>query len=722
MASAILRMVGKAAKSSAKWTMKNSKKAAKGSSAWAWRNSGAEDVPLISGAADWFGKNVRSKTRDRSNPSDQEQRETARIEQPRGGRVPRLSPVGVQSNGFTREAANDPGAAIQRNREANDRALSASSGFNRAAANDSGIPDKMAEDIHEIRSMMENQERGATGGAGLGGLGAGILGQVAKGLKLGKIGGALGSVGSKIPGVLRAGAGIASGGLLFKGGKAASEMIKMPKGITNSLGALKDMGGTVADAAKTKLSSVAMAGKSLIGKGASGIGKLAGKAGAKSIIKKIPGIGLLAGIGFGAARAAQGDFTGAGMEIASGIAGTVPGIGTAASLGMDAALMTRDASAESSESKGVSETVSKAPAKPAKLMTADYKTPEETVPRGLATLQDFVAMAMDENQGIFVRVKKDVFDVSQRASATPKSPGEVAREKKIASNQERRAAYEPSIMKVKSEQSLTSVAEKQQPFEKIPQTADSLANSPLGNLISRGEGDYDSYNSGTKRVSGGKIGHSGKKNLSEMTLNEIIKSSETKDGNDPDRIFAAGRYQVITPTMKSAMKKMSLTGEEKFTPELQDKMFKDALLPSKVRDFVNGKSDDMNGAQLALAKEWRSFADPSTGKTYADKGAIANKSSISAAESAKALMDTRAKFKLDNPEMRTGGELESVSASNKPSAPQAPIVVPVPTAASGSAPTSSGGGPTGFGGHMGTRNDDSSIKRLTDAKMSFGMS
>lgn len=70
--------------------------------------------------------------------------------------------------------------------------------------------------------------------------------------------------------------------------------------------------------------------------------KVAGKFGAKSLIKKIPLIGALAGLGFGASRAMDGDWTGAGMEVASGVAGIVPGIGTAASLGIDGALLARD--------------------------------------------------------------------------------------------------------------------------------------------------------------------------------------------------------------------------------------------------------------------------------------------------------------------------------------------------------------------------------------------
>ena len=77
--------------------------------------------------------------------------------------------------------------------------------------------------------------------------------------------------------------------------------------------------------------------------------KTAAKAGAKglgkAVLKKIPLIGLGAGILFGAQRALAGDFVGAGMELASGASGTVPGLGTAASVAIDAALVAKDVGA-----------------------------------------------------------------------------------------------------------------------------------------------------------------------------------------------------------------------------------------------------------------------------------------------------------------------------------------------------------------------------------------
>ena len=70
--------------------------------------------------------------------------------------------------------------------------------------------------------------------------------------------------------------------------------------------------------------------------------KVLGKSLFKSALKKIPGVGLVAGGIFAAGRALKGDFAGAGLELASGAAGTIPGIGTAASIGIDAALAAKD--------------------------------------------------------------------------------------------------------------------------------------------------------------------------------------------------------------------------------------------------------------------------------------------------------------------------------------------------------------------------------------------
>jgi hypothetical protein len=70
--------------------------------------------------------------------------------------------------------------------------------------------------------------------------------------------------------------------------------------------------------------------------------KVGAKSIGKSVLKKIPFLGAIAGLAFGAQRAAAGDMTGAALEVASGVVGSVPFVGTAASLGIDAYLAGRD--------------------------------------------------------------------------------------------------------------------------------------------------------------------------------------------------------------------------------------------------------------------------------------------------------------------------------------------------------------------------------------------
>lgn len=61
-----------------------------------------------------------------------------------------------------------------------------------------------------------------------------------------------------------------------------------------------------------------------------------------SAVKKIPGIGLLLGLGLGAMRISSGDYVGGAMEIVSGVLSSFPGAGTMLSLGVDAALVAKD--------------------------------------------------------------------------------------------------------------------------------------------------------------------------------------------------------------------------------------------------------------------------------------------------------------------------------------------------------------------------------------------
>jgi hypothetical protein len=74
-----------------------------------------------------------------------------------------------------------------------------------------------------------------------------------------------------------------------------------------------------------------------------GMIKLAAKGGIKSLLKKIPVLGAIVGVGMAVKRAKDGDsFLAVAGEALSGLASIFPGIGTGISLGIDAALLTYD--------------------------------------------------------------------------------------------------------------------------------------------------------------------------------------------------------------------------------------------------------------------------------------------------------------------------------------------------------------------------------------------
>jgi len=116
---------------------------------------------------------------------------------------------------------------------------------------------------------------------------------------------------------------------LFGGGTAAAEGVEQAAKKPNVLSKL--FGGGAKAAEKAGAKAGAKTGAKILGKGL-----------LKSALKKIPGVGLIAGGAFAAGRALKGDFAGAGLELASGAVGTIPGIGTAASIGIDAALAAKD--------------------------------------------------------------------------------------------------------------------------------------------------------------------------------------------------------------------------------------------------------------------------------------------------------------------------------------------------------------------------------------------
>lgn len=129
---------------------------------------------------------------------------------------------------------------------------------------------------------------------------------------------------------------------------------------------------TATTAGKTVASTAGKTAAKTAGKvGTKTVAKVGAKAVGKSLLKKIPVIGLLAGVGFGLSRLMDGDYAGAAMELASGAAGTIPGIGTAASVGIDTALAAKD--------MGAFDKKAATPAKPTATPTKAGATPAKAV-------------------------------------------------------------------------------------------------------------------------------------------------------------------------------------------------------------------------------------------------------------------------------------------------------------------------------------------------------
>jgi len=160
----------------------------------------------------------------------------------------------------------------------------------------------------------------------------------------------------------------------------------------------------------------------------------------------------------------------------------------------------------------------------------------------------------------------------------------------------------------------------------------SVTSGAMGSLldfIASGEGGYNSMNRGTK---GNKIvdsTHNAKamlnqrfginKNLTDMTVGEIMKLQSETHTDGKLKLFAVGRYQIIPSTMKDyAFPDSGVSKEDLFDPKTQDKLGLALLMGRKKRRLAaylkgqkyNGKDVSVGRAALDLAQEWASVPTP----------------------------------------------------------------------------------------------------------------
>lgn len=136
--------------------------------------------------------------------------------------------------------------------------------------------------------------------------------------------------------------------------------------------------------------------------------------------------------------------------------------------------------------------------------------------------------------------------------------------------------------------------------------------------IGRLEGNR-SYNAMNRKTAGDLPGEAKQylgKNLTDMTIGEVMENQKKR------RLLAAGKYQFVPDTLSDVMKVSKLKKSDRFSPENQDTLAIDRIKSYRKRlaDYIEGRSNDLHGAQKDLAMEWRAFPDPDTGKTYQDAG------------------------------------------------------------------------------------------------------
>lgn len=208
--------------------------------------------------------------------------------------------------------------------------------------------------------------------------------------------------------------------------------------------------------------------------------------------------------------------------------------------------------------------------------------------------------------------------------------------------------------------------------------------NPLLDLIARGESGaagYNAYNRGTYvDARGGKHirGPHGAIDFSSLTVGQVSDRQHLR-GNDPDRLFAVGKYQVIPATMDDAILKLGLDRGQKITPALQDRIFSEYLIVDKrpdIHGFITGQPGvTLEAAQRSLAQEWASFGDPDKGGASHYGGA--NHASITLDQSASTLKQMRASYEADLEHgLSPTKAWKNVTASEHSPAQTQPSIVP----------------------------------------------
>lgn len=391
--------------------------------------------------------------------------------------------------------------------------------------------------------------------------------------------------------------------------------------------------------------SVVKAEEKIVGKAAAETtAKVGEKALGKSLLKKIPGIGLIAGLGFAGNRAMAGDWTGAGMEMASGVAGTLPGAGTAASVGIDAALAARDiykAKQEGTPAPKKEETSGLDDSQ----RTKDYRVKNQEIINALGMTLTSIDRTLKSSHKLITNFDSNMEDL---VTLTALPHGELSEYEKrqladLIANKHRKGGEQT----VGGGAALATGSSGSGGGTTVSPSA-----SATGDLIGGGRGSISRTgveSSGTATAVAGEgvdvaqspkkildfignfeskgnynvlVGGKTEPNLTKMTVQEVLdyQKNMIKSGFQSS---AVGKYQIINRTLEGLINAGAAKKNDIFNESTQDKLGETLLRQRGYDKYLSGK---MSAERFAnnLAMEWASLPT-TTGKSHYE-GVGTNKS------------------------------------------------------------------------------------------------
>lgn len=147
---------------------------------------------------------------------------------------------------------------------------------------------------------------------------------------------------------------------------------------------------------------------------------------------------------------------------------------------------------------------------------------------------------------------------------------------------------------------------------RITVTPLNMAELPKGDkwlldFIAKAEGTNDNYNAIFGNGSQSAI------KFTDMTLGEVI--SHSKNHAKKTGSSAIGRYQFMSYTLEDLAKKYNLNLNDKFSPELQDRLAISLLEDKWLSEFKAGRKS-LASFQVGVAQVWASVAKDSSGLSY----------------------------------------------------------------------------------------------------------